>query len=261
MANIEKHAPGSFCWAELGTTDVRAGGDFYSSLLTWGVKDVSSGDMQYSILELDGAAAAGLYGLMPEQLQLGVPPNWMIYVAVEDADATAAKATELGARVFVGPENAMDAGRFAIIQDPQGAIFGIWQPIQHIGSQVGGLNYRQCWSELGTTDSVAALDFYSKLFGWGVHTQEMGGCFTYHTWLNQGTPGGGMYQLTAEMAGVPPHWMVYFSVPDCDGTAAKAAELGGTVRVPPTDIPGVGRFSLLVDPQGAVFSVIQLKMP
>jgi uncharacterized protein len=260
MARIEKHAPGSFCWVELGTSDINAAGEFYSSLLTWTVKDVSSGQMHYAILQLDGADAAGLYGLMPEQLQAGVPPHWMIYVAVEDADATAAKAGALGARVLMGPANAMDAGRFAVIQDPQGAIIGIWQPITHTGSQVGELNYRHCWSELGTTDSEAAREFYSTLFGWGVHTQNLGG-FAYHTWLNQGAPGGGMYQLTAGMAGVPPHWMVYFSVPDCDRTAARAAEQGGTVRVPPADIPNVGRFSLLADPQGALFSVIQLKMP
>ncbi len=260
MAKIEKHAPGSFCWAELGTTDIQGAGNFYSSLFPWTVNDVSSGQMHYFILQYEGDNAAGMYGLMPDQLQQGVPPHWLLYVSVEDVDAVAEKARELGAKVLMGPANAMDAGRFAAIQDPQGAVLGLWQPLKHQGSQVGSVNFRHCWSELGTTDADGAREFYTGLFGWGTHPQPMG-AFIYDTWMNQGTPAGGMYQLTPEMKGVPPHWLVYFSVPDCDAAAARAAELGATIRVPPCDIPNVGRFAVFTDPQGAAFSVIHLKMP
>jgi hypothetical protein len=260
MSKIESHPPGEFCWVELGTTDLDAGRDFYTKLLNWTVRDGSMGGMTYYIFQSQGNDAAGAYTLMKEQTEQGVPPHWLPYVAVMDVKESAARAAELGGKILGGPCDVGEQGSFAVIRDPQGATFSVWQAGRHIGSQAGDVNFRHCWTELATTDAQAAKEFYTRLFDWGVHTQPMAN-MDYTTWLNQGRPNGGMLQMNEQWAGVPPHWMVYFSVPDCDDAAKLARELGGTVKCEPFDIPGVGRMSVLADPQGALFSVINLKMP
>ncbi len=256
MATIEKHAPGSFCWAELGTTDAQAAVRFYGEIFKWEAAPAPGG---YVMLRSGGNDAAGLYGLADEERLRGVPPHWMAYVAVDNADETAAKAAALGGKVVSGPHDVMDLGRMAVLQDPQQAFFAIWQARTYPGSRAGDVNYRHCWSELATTDTAKARSFYAGLFGWTTHEQDMGG-MVYTTWLNQGAPAGGMLQIQPEWGNVSPHWLLYFSVPSCDGAAASATALGGHIHVPPRDIPGVGRFSVLADPQGAVLSVIQLAM-
>ena len=256
MATIEKHAPGSFCWAELGTTDPAAATRFYGEIFKWeGMPAPGS----YIMLRSNGNDAAGLYGLSQEERQRGVPPHWMAYVAVENADETAARAAALGGKVVAGPFDVMDLGRMAVLQDPQQAFLSVWQAKSYAGSRAGDVNYRHCWSELATNDTSKAKAFYTSLFGWTTHEQDMGG-MVYTTWLNQGAPAGGMLQIAPEWGNVPPNWMLYFSVPSCDDAAAKATVLGGRICVPPRDIPGVGRFSVVSDPQGAAFSIIQLAM-
>lgn len=256
MATIEAHAPGSFCWAELAAADPPAAQRFYGEVLKWEGVAAPGG---YTMLRSDGDDAAGLHRLAEERRQQGVLPHWRVYVAVADADETAARAAQLGGRAVSAPFDVMDLGRIAVLQDPQGAQFGIWQAKAHPGSRAGGVNFRHCWSELATTSAAEAKPFYTRLFGWTVHEQDMGG-FVYTTWVNQGAPAGGMLQMTAEWGDSPPGWMVYFSVPSCDDAAAKVAALGGRIHVRPRDIPGVGRFAVLADPQGAVFALIQLAM-
>jgi predicted enzyme related to lactoylglutathione lyase len=117
-----------------------------------------------------------------------------------------------------------------------------------------------CWPELATTDADAATRFYTGLLPWKSSVVDMGPV-PYTMFQIGDAPAGGMMQMTAEWGGISPHWMVYFAVDDCGGRAEKAKNLGGTVKVPPTDIPAVGRFSVLQDPQGAVFSIIQLNQP
>jgi uncharacterized protein len=259
MGTIDKHAPGEFCWVELGTTDAQAGVAFYSKLLDWTVREIPAGPgMTYYIFLSDGNDAGAAYQLMKEQTAKGVPPHWLSYVAVTDAAAAAAKAQELGGKLLMAPWEVGEEGKLAVLEDPQGAAFAVWQAKKHIGVRADGLHYRACWNELATTDTEAAKKFYAALFGWSTHTQPMGG-MDYTTWLNAGKPNGGMLQMTAEWAGIPPHWMVYFSVPDCNESAEFATELGAEVKVAPFDIPGVGRMCVVSDPQGAVCSLIQLE--
>ena len=259
MSKIESHPPGEFCWVELATSNLDAGRDFYTKLLKWTVRDGSMGGMTYHIFQSDGNDAAAAYTLMKEQTEQGVPPNWLPYVAVRDVQETIAKAKELGGQILAGPCEVGDLGSLGVIKDPQGAVFAIWQAGKRVGSQAAELNFRHCWTELATTDSEAAKAFYAGLFDWGAHLQAMPH-MDYTTWLNDGKPNGGMLQMDANWAGIPPHWMVYFSVPDCDETAKLAKELGGSVKCEPFDIPGVGRIAVLADAQGAVFSIITLRM-
>jgi uncharacterized protein len=257
MTEVTKHEPGSFSWAELATSDPQGAKKFYSSLFGWSIKDNPMGpspDDIYTLLQISGQDVAALYKLMKEQAAQGVPPNWMCYVTVENADETAKKARSLGATVITEPFDVMDYGRMAVIQDPEGAIFSIWQPIKHIGVQRVEEPNTMCWCELQTRDAAKAGKFYTSLFGWGLKTSDP----AYHEIMRGNTPIGGIFPMTPDMKDIPSHWGIYFQVTDCDGAVAKATSLGGKVFVPPTDIPKTGRFSVLQDPQGAVFNVIKL---
>jgi uncharacterized protein len=252
MSEVTRHEPGSFCWPELGTTDAEGAKKFYTTLFGWTSTDSPAGpDMIYTMLKKGGKNVGALYGM--DSKQPGVPPHWTTYVAVASADETAKKAKELGGKALAEPFDVMDVGRMAILQDPQGATLAIWQAKKHIGVEVVNEPNTMCWSELDTTDTQAAGRFYTSLFGWGT---KVGGDYT--EFQRAGTAIGGMMKIPKDWGPVPPSWLVYFAVEDCDRAAAKTAELGGRALVPPTDIPNVGRFAVLSDPQEAVFAVIKL---
>jgi uncharacterized protein len=257
MTEFTRHEPGSFSWAELATTDAAAAKKFYTSLFGWTFVDSPAGpDMIYTRLQLRGKDVGALYEQQKEQREQGVPPNWMSYVTVESADATAAKAKELGGTVMMQPFDVMELGRMAIIQDPTGAVFSIWQPRAHYGVQIRDEPASLCWNELNTRDTAGAQKFYTGLFGWKPKTDPAG---RYTEWRRGETSVGGMIAIQPEWGPMPPNWMPYFAVADCDATAKKAESLGGRTMMPPRDIPEVGRFAILRDPQGASFAVIKLK--
>jgi len=248
-------APGTFCWAELATTDGPGAKKFYGELFGWQTQDIPVGPgMVYSILQLDGKDAGALYEKGDEMKE--VPTHWAAYVSVTSADEVAAKAKALGGTVMKEPFDVMDAGRMAVIIDPTGAAFCVWQPGKHHGFEIKGQPNTVTWNELLTTDSARAIDFYTKLFGWEANTH--GGAMPYTEWMNGTEHVGGMMQIAPHMGPVPPHWGIYFAVDDCDATFQKATSLGARTFVPPMDIENVGRFSTLSDPQGAVFSIIKL---
>ncbi len=255
---VTKHTPGTFCWVELGTTDQAAAKAFYTELFGWGINDVPMGpDSFYTMLQLNGKDAAALYQLDQNQLAQGIPPHWMLYVAVESADETAKAIAAAGGTVMLEPFDVFDVGRMAVAQDPTGAVFAIWQPRSHVGAQVNNELNALCWHELATREAQAAADFYGQVFGWNAQVKEFGP-MAYTEFYQGDQPVGGMFTLTPEMGEVPPHWMAYFAVDDCDAKAEKATSLGANVIVPPQDVPTVGRFATIQDPQGAVFSIIKL---
>ena len=252
MTEVSRHEPGSFCWAELATTDDGSAKKFYTTLFGWGFEDSPAGPgMIYTMLKKNGKSVGALYKMRPEQK--GMPPNWMTYVTVASADESAKKAKELGGKLTMEPFDVMDVGRMAIIEDQQGARICVWEAKKHIGAEVVNEPGALCWAELDTTDTESAKRFYTGLFGWGAKVSE-----TYTEWQQGGTSIGGMMKIPKEWGPVPPNWLVYFAVTDCDATAKKTGELGGEAIVPPTDIPGMGRFSVLRDPQGAVFAIYKL---
>ncbi|MGH9932689.1 MAG: VOC family protein [Pyrinomonadaceae bacterium] len=261
MQETPTYAPGTFCWVELGTTDSESAKKFYSGLFGWTPDDHPVGPgMVYTMLKLDGKDAGALYQMEPEKIAQGIPPHWLSYALVTSADDSAAKAKELGATLLAEPFDVMTVGRMAVIQDPTGAVFALWQAGTHKGAGVVNVTGAFCWNELATTDTAKDGDFYSALFGWGKDTQNFGP-MEYTMFSNGGRPAGGMFKLTPEMAGVPPHWLVYFAVDDCDAKTKKATELGARIMKPADDIPGIGRFSILLDPQGAAFALIKLENP
>lgn len=256
MPEQTRHEPGMFCWVELATNDGPAAKKFYTSLFGWGVNEIPMGDQgTYSMVQKNGKDAGAMYQMGPQQK--GMPPNWGSYVCVTSADETAAKAKSLGGTVVLEPFDVFDSGRMALLQDPTGAFFSIWEPKEHIGAKVTNEPGAFCWNELYTTDPKRAADFYQSLFGWsGEKVQLPVGEYTMFE--KGGAQAAGMLQISKEWGPMPPHWLVYFAVDDSDRTVEKAKGMGANVMVPPTDIPNIGRFSILSDPQGAGFAVIKL---
>jgi len=262
MQETPEYAPGTFCWVELGTTDGDAAKNFYTQLFGWSFSDSPVGPgMVYTMLQLEGKDVGALYQMPAEMTTQGIPPNWLSYASVTSADVTAERAKSLGGTLMKEPFDVMDVGRMAVIQDPTGALFAIWQAGTQKGAGVVDVPNAFCWFELGTNDTAKAGDFYSWLFGWGKDVQNFG-LMEYTMFTNGGgKPAGGMFPFPQEMANVPPNWLVYFAVDDCDAKAKKAIDLGASTIAPPSDIPGIGRFSILSDPQGAAFAIIKLENP
>jgi predicted enzyme related to lactoylglutathione lyase len=261
MQETPGFAPGTFCWVELGTSDGEAAKKFYTELFGWSFKDNPMGpDMVYTMLQQDGKDVAALYKLMPDMVAQGVPPHWLSYVAVENADDSAAKATEAGGSLMKEPFDVLTYGRMAVVQDPTGAVFALWQPGTHPGVGIYNVPGSLCWNELLTSDTAKAGDFYANLFGWGKDVQNFGP-MEYTMFTNGDRPAGGMFQPPPEMGNIPPNWLVYFAVENCDASADKATGLGATIMAPPSDVPGIGRFALVMDPQGAAFAIIKLENP
>lgn len=255
MTEKTAHALGTHCWIDLGTPDQDAAGEFYGALFGWELKEDENAEQTggYRTAQLDGKAVGGVMKLMQE----GQPPAWLTYICVEDADATVAKAREAGAVIHVEPMSVLDYGRMAVIADPTGAAFGIWQPGIHIGADIVGEPGAMSWNELNTRDREAAKSFYGDVFGWSFEEKEYErGTYTIISLDDEGI--GGVSDITDRVpAEVPAHWLVYFAVEDADATVEKAKELGGEIPVGPFDIAEVGRIAVLKDPFGAVFAVIQ----
>lgn len=261
MQETPQFTPGTFCWVELGTTNSEAAKNFYGELFRWTFTDNPAGpDMVYSIIGLDGKDVAGSYQLSGEMRSQGIPAHWLSYVSVASADESAEKAKTLGATLMKEPFDVFDAGRMAVIKDPTGAVFALWQRLKYPGAGVINVPNSFCWNELATPDTKKAGEFYTGLFGWGTNVQQFGP-MTYTSFLNVGRPAGGMYQPSPEMGNVPPHWLVYFAVDDTDAKVQRATQLGAKTIAPAMDIPGVGRFAVIQDPQGAVFGIIKLTNP
>ena len=250
MTQVNKHDPGNFSWPELATNNPAAAKTFYTNVFGWGLEDSPAGpDMVYTTLKKGDRSVGALF---QDPNQKNIPPHWNTYVTVASADASAKKAKDLGGKVVAEPFDVMEYGRMAVVQDPQGATICLWEPKKHIGAQVVNEPGALCWGELDTTDPANAQKFYTGLFGWEAKPGT-----DYTEWQKNGSSIGGMMKIPKEWGAVPPNWLVYFASDDVDATAAKATKGGGKVIVPPTNIPDMGRFSVLADPQGAVFAVFR----
>jgi len=253
MGERTQYTPGTFCWTDLSTSDQDAAKAFYGALFGWEVEDIPVGEgAVYSMMSLGGKAVAAISPQQPEQAAAGVPPLWNSYVSVQSADATLARAKELGATVHAPAFDVMEAGRMGVIQDPQGAYFLAWEPKQTIGAQLVNANGALAWNELATPDLDAAGTFYGALFGWTI--EPLDGPMPYRMIKNGEAGNGGM--TVPNPPGTPPNWLVYFGIDDLDAALARIAELGGTALTPAMDI-GMGRIAVSQDPQGAVFALFE----
>lgn len=249
MGERTGYAPGTFCWADLGTSDADGAKAFYGGLFGWEDEDIPVGDdMTYTMLRLDGRTVGALYRQRAEG-----PPAWLSYVSVEDADSSARRAGEVGANLIQEPFDVMDVGRMAVIADPQGAVFALWQPGASFGAELVNDPGAMCLNQLNTTESEDGERFYTELFGWRFEAVA-GGEQPYRGIYNGDALNGGMMPLPAEAG--PPHWLVYFTSGDLDGAVGTIGETGGQLLVPPMAIP-TGRIAVARDPQGAVFALFE----
>jgi uncharacterized protein len=252
MGARTEYTPGTFIWADLATSDQDAAKTFYAGLFAWEADDMPVGDdgVVYSMQRRDGHFVAAIAPQQEEQRVAGVPPLWNSYVSVESADAAAERAAELGGTVHAGPFDVVDAGRMAVISDPQGAIFMVWEKRGHFGAGLVNSPGALCWNELASPDPQASGEFYAGLFGWDVSPME-GAPTPYLVIKNGERSNGGIAEL---QPGVPPHWLVYFATEEIDAGVAKAEQLGATKLSGPHDI-GIAKFAVMADPQGATFAL------
>jgi predicted enzyme related to lactoylglutathione lyase len=274
MLERDGYLPGVPCWVDTSQPDPEAATAFYGGLFGWEFEDLMPPDSpgKYFVARLRGGDVAAV-GSQPE----GAPPMamWNTYVWVDSADEAASKVQDAGGRIVMEPFDVLDAGRMAVLADPEGAVFCVWQAKQHKGARIvnepGSLNF----NSLNTRDAEGAASFYGSVFGWeklglggGAEMWRLRG---YCEFLEQSDPGlrermaesgapDGFEDVVAALApiaddqpDVPAHWSVTFAVDDADATADKAAELGGQVVVPPFDAPWV-RMTVITDPQGATFT-------
>jgi predicted enzyme related to lactoylglutathione lyase len=253
MGERTQYPPGTFCWIDLATTDQAAAKSFYAELFGWEAEDLPVGDgASYSMMRLGGKDVAAIAEQPQQQRDAGVPPAWNSYVSVDDADAAAERAKELGGTVHAPPFDVMEVGRMAVLQDPHGAFFMVWQPRQHFGAALVNVPGALCWNELASPDLDASAAFYSDLFGWKTESFE-GSERPYLVIQNEERGNGG---IRPAMEGEPPNWSAYFAVEDVGAGAARVVELGGSKLMEPMDI-GVAKIAPVQDPQGAMFALYE----
>lgn len=247
---------GQFVWYELMTSNAAGARAFYPAVSGWGAEDWPHS--QYTMWTAGGIPLGGIVQLRPDQLQQGMRSAWMPYIEAGDVDETARKAAAIGGRVLFGPHDIPGTGRFAVLADPQGAVFAIYHSLSPSeGFDGDAIPGRFSWHELTTTDHRAAMEFYRRLFGW-----EPTGSFempegTYQMYGMKGKPFGGMSNRTSDMGNVPPHWLCYIAVLDVARAAAAAKRAGGKVVQAPMVVPDGGTIAVLTDPQGAMFALYQ----
>lgn len=252
-------SPGRFVWHDLMTTDPARTLPFYAELFGWRPDTrPMEGIGDYTMFHLGDEPLGGMVPLDPAH---GVPSHWISYVTVPSVDGACARAAELGGSVGVPPTDIPGVGRFAVIGDPDGAhvspfTFPDAPPPEREGPLPDGA---MVWHELVTPDPARARDFHAAIFGWTFSRHDMGELGEYWVANRDGAGVAGVMQLPAEAVaeGATAHWLPYVQVADVDRSAARAAELGGTVLVRPADIPDVGRFAVLRDPAGAFVALLR----
>ncbi|MCW2926064.1 MAG: cfp30B [Thermoleophilia bacterium] len=256
-ANARKTTNG-FWWADLQAHDVKAAVEFYGRTLGWEFREEhdAEGTIVYWTALLGKQTVAGVGEMPGEAVAGGMPSAWTNYVTVDDAAATCATATQLGGRVLMGPMEVMDQGTMAIVLDPTGAAFGLWQNGRHTGADAVNQPSTYTWAELYSSDVDQATAFYAALFGWTAAPMVEGG--DYLVLSNDGHQMAGLMPKPAEMGDAPDAWVTYYGVADVMAAKAEVTAAGGTVLWGPTQT-GPGTTIGVQDPQGAVVHFIEME--
>jgi len=259
MEEITKHPNNTFCWVDLATIGVEDSKKFYKAIFNWDYVDEPAGEgMVYTMCMINNKPVAAIYEMLEDQKKMGLPPYWLPYINIENVNATAEKVNSSGGSVIAPPMDVSDNGRMSVVQDPTGAVFAVWQPNKSIGAAYKNVPGSLCWVELGVFDIAKPKQFYSEVFGWSGKTEKMGES-DYTTFFFSDKPedmAAGMYQMTKEMKDIPPHWLTYFMVAKTADTLEIIKKHNGAVLMGPMNIPGIGTFAVIRDPQGGVFGII-----
>jgi hypothetical protein len=257
MSEYTKHQHGTFCWLDLATTDTTAAKQFYSEIFGWEIFDIPVGEnMVYTMLSLNGKPVAALSEMQAEQRAMNIPSHWMSYVSVDNADEIMASVIDNGGTVVLPVIDVMEEGRMGLLQDPEGAYLGIWQPKNMPGFYYKDTPGAVCWFEHGSHDKSKSIPFLEKTFGWTSSTNTMGEMI-YTTFFLGEVMVGGLYEMTPDMTHIPSHWLPYFGIANIDQTLEKISSLNGKILMPKMFVQGVGHFAVVSDPQGGVFGLLQ----
>ncbi len=252
-----------FFWYELMTSDVKAAEAFYSAVIGWTTTPFEGSAHDYTVVNAGDRGVGGLMTLPPEAAANGMKPCWIGYVHVTDIDAKVAEVQAAGGKLHKGPDPIPTVGRFAVVSDPQGAMFNMLQPEgPDMPAMERGTIGKIDWNELHSSDWESGYEFYAKLFGWSKTTSmDMGPMGTYQL-FSMGSDGddGGMMNLAGEEAKLPPYWGFYVSVDAAEAAAERIRANGGTVLMGPHEVPGPSYIVTGMDPQGAMFSVVAPKL-
>jgi len=249
-------APSHFVWYELMTTDAAAAEAFYAKVIGWTMSDAGMPGMRYTLLGAGKGPIGGLMALDAQACEAGARPAWSGYVAVVDVDAHAQSVVKAGGSLHHGPEDIPGVGRFAMVSDPQGAVFALFtdrsgsafEPPPDVPGTVG-------WRELNALDGATAFDFYGQQFGWTkADAMDMGALGVYQMFAIGGTVQGGM--MTKPSAMPMAAWLFYFNVEAIDAAMARVREGGGQILHGPEQVPGSSWIAQCLDPQGAVFAMV-----
>lgn len=253
---MERTTQGAFATIDFAAKDFEGQSAFYERLFGWTHSDVPTAGGPYRMFSKDGSGVAGSYPIKPEMEAAGIPSMWSTYIAVDDVNATAAKAVELGGQIIMPTQDAEGYGQFAGISDPTGGAVFLWHSAMPDVSAVYGVPGALAWNDLSSREPELAVSFFEALFGWGIQAME-GGSMPYWMITVDGEPQGGIMPMPEMMPPeVPANWLVYFGAEDVRATAEKAKALGGTIVVEPTDSSGM-IWAVIEDPAGAVFGLLQ----
>ena len=244
---------GKFVWFEHVSRDPAQAQRFYGELFGWKVETFTAmGPEKYEMIKAGDSQIGGYQKLEAKDTR---PPHWISYLAVPDVDAGLAAATAAGAKVVAPAFDVPTVGRMGGIVDPQGAALMLFRGAGEGPASDATKAGEFCWNELWVRDAAAAVAFYTKAFGYTQREMDMGPEGKYHILEKNGVGRGGVFSAPE---GVPAMWLPYVQVEDCDALAARAKRLAAKVHVEPTDIPNIGRFTVLLDPQGAAIAAIQM---
>jgi predicted enzyme related to lactoylglutathione lyase len=259
ISTSAKTSTGDFVWHELRTTDAKGAIDFYTHVVGWQAK--SSGDpggVPYTLLSVGDLSTAGLMQLTPHMLQGGMKPAWVGFIGVDDVDTYAKRVEQAGGKLHCPPQDIPTVGRFASVEDPQGAAFLLFKgsPASAPPRPPAGTPGTVGWNELSANEEQSAWSFYSDLFGWKVETlMDMGAQGIYRIFNNGGAPVGAM--MTRDLKNSPvPFWLFYFNVENIDAAATRIQEKKGRVLMGPHQVPGDQWIILGQDPQEALFALV-----
>ncbi|AHG88787.1 Glyoxalase-like domain protein [Gemmatirosa kalamazoonensis] len=255
-ASADLPASGPFVWHDLMSAEPARSVAFYEALFGWTTEARHVGSAgSYTYIQ---AGAHPFGGVVPLDPRFGVPAHWVSYVCVDDVDGTCARAAAAGGKTCIPPTDIPNVGRFAMIEDPFGAVLA---PISlperpGVAADVPPPPGTAWWHELASPDPIRAAAFYRAVFGWRVQEAAFLDGSVYWLFLRRGTPTAGMLHAPPG-ASSRPHWRVYVAVDDVDATVARAIALGASPSFPCREVPGVGRVGGFVDPTGAVLAVGQ----
>jgi predicted enzyme related to lactoylglutathione lyase len=248
---------GRFLWHDLMTTDQGAAGEFYGKVTGWTTQPFDA-ESDYSLWVTPSGPRGGASVLSEDAQSAGTPPHWLVHIGTPDIESTVEDAKRLGGRVITEISDIPEVGKYAVLADPQGAVFGVYQPSAADGETPTGIGDFS-WHELATTDQEAAWSFYNELFGWSEEgSHDMGPMGTYQLFGQSGKQLGGIYTLSSDTS-TSPHWLCYVNVASASEAAEAAKAAGGQVVNGPMEVPGGDWVAQVIDPQGAVFAVHESK--